>query len=1629
MSSPLQKLNTLASYCQTHSSFKFRIALSTFYSIQYSHYIEKAITLIEFLQLTSLCFFLNFTESDFEGKKFIFKTIAYFFKLFNPSYLLEFENSNELVKTAFILVAVSILLKYLLIIYVFSVEYWHKKKIGVLFTLWRIIFKIQGRILCVLLTSFGVRAIIQASIENCFIFGMGKVSIIITCVVLIALEYITSFLIETQFYEVLPTKNFLSSKNNLTQLIILLQKLRLQTLQMTCISNYYRNSLIFSSVNIVLSALNIYHFYTRLPLYNFQALLFQGKLLCLVFSLDISIFIQACLKEASYMGSDVTLALILWIITSLLTMIFFDESLKKMLFNLLTKPAEGVPEVLIHNIIAAEQIEKEIKMPGEKSMRYHITYMLDQVKDIYKSVIFQPKLRMTENNNYDLFQNNNDYDKVHLQYLENLAFKFPKNLLVKLYLAYFCSRSPKLYTKTILIVAELSKNKNSSLYLNSLFLLHKIEKGIMDSYNSNNGKLDLSTYVKSQVCIEELTTDILKQIKLKNQICENILGEISDIGEIFDCGQEIDKLKTQVEKRIDYLLSTIPIFYIKPLLLCADYQLILNYSLDNYEKLLSSYARKKLRLDKFFLDTKLIKENLYQEGNLFVLLSGERITSGKIVYCTKEIEEICGGEKGMYYGTHISSIFTPSLQNHYKELFKTSLENGNQSCINHTLQKNQIFLYHRDKYITEAKFHLQIHPYITKNFYYDMMIRPIPSTKEYILLKENGDIESASKKITSILGINSFSSQTVNIRQLSEELSRANEAFNMINTSKAMIEKKFSFPVESITLKNSSSTIFISQNEALELRLLYTTDGKNLALKPYFKDPNIMKFTRKSYYYNCKLTLLQHDNITLKVIALEKANKGIIEEIKKIETESLTKETKDRATNTNYTREDKQLESLHNGVFMTGEEPSDEDDFEVGDEELSPGAQINTNFPSTTRNLLSSKSKKYERENSPVSKQQSKRNDFFKDAQRLSSKSSNENEFFKFETYNEYKAERSKTCANGSTGASKFSKYKKQEIAFQRGVSSKYYPKAFNCWILLFYAVVLITFVSQIVLFRVSTVTMRDLVLKKNLVKYSQIRLYKMILLSVSAVGTYLNIENLATADLHLKNVSMSVKNMQGHFPEFIYSNRKILENLNSLGEDLKKQLFLKDVRIYGSYHDYKDESVHQMTQFQAVDEIISAANTIFSSQDLFNSQGSHLFKFVAVNTLDDFIYKNYEMVELFMDLVNIEKIYFQETIFLCLIITPFLLLGVALMLILIIWNQYQIEKKYMLAFIKLNPKRVKNIQISLKNFEKNIINEENIGSNESFNWFVNLTTLPKNEEITKAHKRQQTQRVKYTKIRSRYTKYFIELTVFITILIGILIGNYISSNNSKETIYTRQSQHQFAHQLTNSISIAHATFGFLFTFNNTYSINRMEPLEANKVQALEIRYLRENITFALKEKDGSYDPEIEDILISDNECKGLTENSLMYCQRLIDNFDYPTYLLPLLSSYEKIVLNKIEDYENANKTTRAGVLKASQADLDKYLPMFSAIGGKAQLIASIVDNNLTKSISHAEFQRTFFFVVFLVSLSCVSLLIWFHILSKLREVANDFKKVLQVFPSALVLSSFLLKTFLKKSSQEIIHL
>ena len=892
-----QTSKTLDSFCQNQPPLLVKTALLTIFKVRFSRWSEIVILSLEYLQLISQAYIVQanlYDSSDMDNYHFLTQVIHGFFKLIDLSSLLSFERHDSITPIILLLIFALTVLKYILFLYIIHTAFRNHAGNSLLVSLWRWVCRCQGRILYFLTTSLWVRAIINNPTKDSSMLRISDLALTIVSSLMIVTESLFSFFTETQFCYILPTKNFLSSKNYQTQLLTLTQKLTLQVVVLASRSNTLTALWIFSTFNLLVSAFRCSQYYRLLPVYNFQALLYNGYLLDIVLSFSLACFISTLLSTVGYdQTTDMNFIVYIWIIISVLTMKISHGFLQQTMVRLLTSPIENSPELCVHKIFATKQLIRTYQSPCKNSDKCQLAYLLRVTQKLNIRKVFhqkrQPSLQNAANGDDE------DMNEVFREYLEVLSNKFSQNSLIKLLLAQVYIRKVKLYSKAISIIAKLNRKERSWINLSSSLLLYKAERKILTAHHhhyshqySIESTLDIDTYIQSKIFLDRLREKMIAQADLKIGVCKNILGDTADLGEIFDSAQLVHKSKLDIQKTIDSPPNFVPDYFLQPLLLSCEYYRVLDYDWKQYKKYRELYLKRYDKYQKYFRNMHLQNKNLYQPNNAFLVLSGHSKDCGRILFATKSIYTLYGSKDEADNKSHIASLFTPSLQSYYSNYFRSIVDRGQESAMKDSIIK--AYLQHKDKHMIEVEIFIGVHHYITQGLYLNVLIRPVPSTQEYLLVKENGDIESTTEKIGGVLGIPGYEyskSSPLNVKVLSPELAGMNEAFNIINMAvpneqtsdlinqKQTSEKKPELLVDKqakySTFERSSKTMETSLDfiKARELCNLYATQGKQIEISPVYAKSYSKHTPSDKHSYHCKIRVIQYGLIAMKLFMIE----------------------------------------------------------------------------------------------------------------------------------------------------------------------------------------------------------------------------------------------------------------------------------------------------------------------------------------------------------------------------------------------------------------------------------------------------------------------------------------------------------------------------------------------------------------------------------------------------------------------------------------------------------------------------------------------------------------------------------------------------------------------------------------
>jgi len=1374
----------------------------------------------------------------------------------------------------------------------------------------RWIFRIQTRLLCFYTTSFFTQLLLHlGDLPKNHILGINNAGITVISLFFIIIEYVASFMHLFYFNYRIPTKHFSSSKDFYITCINLVQKLVGQILVL-CFRNIPQDGIwVICSINILFCLLRTFHFYRVLPRYNFDALFFEGNLISIVNALAFSGLFGLAVRPTHSLGEALNYTIIFTIIISILFCMISRQWIQKLQMRLYMGKIDGPAELLVHRVSASWQLETLEKLPGSQTNNLHWTSLARSIDSISLK-------------NYS----SNENDLQLAEFLKQISKKYPRSTLVSLTAAHIYSKKLKFYGQAIRIITELRHKLWNKSHLTCLFLLKTIEEAIMQKEKPS---LNLDNYIKSQLLIDELKQGILKQIRLKSKICQHILSNTPDIGEIDVLARTLEDSKEQTLLKIDSVYSELSENWIEPLLLCSEYYKTFNHAskeIYNFRQLMSQRV---IKYQKYFDDPNLTEENLHHNKNAFLLVSTGKNSQGKIVHHSKSFQDLCSGKKNKsYHGMHISKVFPQILHSKYDDLIRGIFEKGDTSNLN-KIQRS--FILHETGYLIEVELYIQLHPHIHDDLYLDILIRPSYSSKEYLITEESGALAGMTKTLFDQLDNKirkDLSSQNLKIASLSPQLSDIDQACNLI--------------------QESHSPGKIDYQDLLE-QLQQEIDF----------DQDFDKNTNANTYQVSVSFLAQQPSL-LKLFTLEPTSKAshsvnMLQSVMKAHRKKRRRRVENQATLESPRKPILESPANTERKFLFGNHKSqnsipEDEEFYVSQVESS----VNTSH-------------------------------------------------FKTEDLQEHNTK-----------------------VFRLALKTKYYSKSFIVLSAVFYLIVLITGVSQIVLKSVSDNTFQDLQLKKDLLKYAQFRSYYLFKIQFISVGQVLQVEGLLTKEdfgssfIPIQTMLPSILNYAKLTQSY---NQLIITSVDTLDTQIKKELYQDDVRVLGTYRDSESEIYQNITNFELIDKILNSAAYVNTVTDVYSNDCLYALRFMELNILDDWTVKDNQMRSLFVNSVQEQKEHYQLIIILCLVIIPVLLAGVGLMLGLIIYQQYKAEKSLLFAFLKLNHKAIQAILLKLQDLEQYLITDEYLDHQGS-------TMLTETQILftstSQYDKKQGLQVIRTSTLQKRYWNYFFKAFFCIAILLSIIIANFVSAQKSIDAIYKRQDQLEVISSVGPDLCLIYSVSTELITSNNTLPVEGAYPLNAT---AQHLKYLKElptRLREIFNEVSETYDNDIYDILYKDGNCENLAGIYNYYCGLLIKT-GMRTDVFSALSYFEQIVIERARLYQSQNfsNMTIGDFVHLSNRNGGSMLQAFEVTAGNSELLVDIVSAKLKQKTDEAQENRSKFLTGFLVCLILVGILFWFQILKKLGEVNNNFKKVLQIFPSDLILANFVLKTFLQNTSQD----
>jgi len=1566
-------LQRMSSACADKSSLRAKIATISLFgdSPISSAFSQKLLLLLEYLQLLSpiLLFALFFQKQQ---ETALLSSLLFLARIINPGLWISFDKltaSELIILCGLFVFTVS---KYLLLIWIIYKFQRNSQPQKLLIKVWRTLFSIQGRVLYFYVTFFWVNVAMDSqtlSVELTQGERMCFKKKIVVSLLAIILDFAFSILLYARYYYMLPMKNFLSGKDNVVEMITLIQKFTLQILTIFLARGFQSSVWIITVINIIADSMRNLYFFKTLPLYNFEALHYQATILMILSSLNLTCFISIIGKSSNYEIVNLVFFMYIWAIISLLTIKISRGYLKSKLWRIICDPSVTSPAFLLHRISAISQLKNykstEVKTSWASLARGSVK---NNLKDF---------LKITEETELENINDKKSANVLFGKYLEKLIELYPNNEKIQLFAAQFFVKKSQKYGDAVKALTSLRlKGSDKNIKLNADLLLIQIQNELQAKSEERNreSQLDLTSYLQEQGLVFQLQASMLEQACAQIKVCEEIKKNAPDTFIIHKTAQIFNKLRGKNIKSVKVLFKELSESNLEPLLLYAHYFLSLNHSLEEYSQFLKVYSQRFQKHQRYFDQQDLCQKNLFQAENWVYILSGHKATAGDVIFAPKPI----GGVRlDTFKDSTIISRTAPCLRSGAAQFYQRVAENYDETFFNKTARRH---IYHQDGYLIETTYHLNIHPYVTQGFYFVLFLRPIMTTRDLILVLENGDIDCGTKNISEKLGFLSNSKEInlkKNIKNISEEFVLINTAFNLV----AFPQKKYS---EDLTME-----------AAQELYDLYTTTGRDIWLSS-LSDPN------EAYLYHCKMVNEVYGSKVIKTLILQEKTKG------SMSVTTATPATKQTPAETQRCDE-----------CSTGKDEKEQGwiDFQS----LTSRKKVHTLLVNKSEEggTVTASCKTQEEGGTSRFLLETERKPSFIDTRRKvkrrdSPEKGNDQRYSK------------KASSWYDTNSKESSQRKKLASLFVLSLESRHYSRIFKGINILLYIALTVFLMCQFIITAVVNKNLDNFKAQKDVLRTFQLRSFFLI----SLEGNVRNLYDIGTGAFNTSGRRGSGRTgiyqnlAQQSLTNLTQMNQKLLLNGNELSEEISSLLWEKDIPIYYTYFGESSQTYVEENTFGGIDRIITAAATVINSNGTNLARMKDPAQFVFRNSLNDILVKSQWISETIINFLNSQRSKISTRVVEYFIIEFVLMIVLLGVFILALWKQYNKEAKNLSALCRVDNQKIDDTLRGFVRFKEMIEDQKSMSNTiHQIMEMNNANAKNKNEQQMT---REATKNPNRKGLQRNYYIFIVIFLVFLFALIGLITVGVNITTTLLDRFKSEQEQIYFLDYLRTRTALSRQAARELVATNNTGKVENKFPLPEFSSLIDELKQAKSEIyTKLLNEETVSKIPTVKTVLLGDL-CQVLNAtnsySSRFFCQSLSD-LGKPKGLIYLLGEYEDALSQALSAYKASNLTATS--LMKLQRNLYSLLPSyFNILASGALALSDLIDAQLEDQLKGNDKDKN----DYLIACSLVSVVIgglmWIFILRKLKEGVNQFKNVLKIFPAEVVLSSFILKAFLRKTSK-----
>jgi NADH:ubiquinone oxidoreductase subunit 6 (subunit J) len=270
--------------------------------------------------------------------------------------------------------------------------------------------------------------------------------------------------------------------------------------------------------------------------------------------------------------------------------------------------------------------------------------------------------------------------------------------------------------------------------------------------------------------------------------------------------------------------------------------------------------------------------------------------------------------------------------------------------------------------------------------------------------------------------------------------------------------------------------------------------------------------------------------------------------------------------------------------------------------------------------------------------------------------------------------------------------------------------------------------------------------------------------------------------------------------------------------------------------------------------------------------------------------------------------------------------------------------------------------------------------------------------------------------IQNEFFLHGFKSTIIILLLATLLLIAVIFTPNSMKFLNQKITQINYLGRLSNRVSRTAIATMELPIENGTSIIEEMRTDVAIEVFIKELANMRKELLTHFLDSDITNDPEFSQVVFG-NACSILGPLEVLYCM-VLELKNTNSSMTQLLASFETVVTQRTEDYQNSDKSAQA-LKKNRLLNYDLLLSSKRVLADSAIFLSNMLDEDFEGKLESLDSQRQLGLCVSIIGLVIMTLMLWVLVLNPIKEIDNNFKKILQIFPAKLILSNFSLKLFL----------